>query len=369
MTRNAEHIVLGVDLDGVCADFYGRMRTVAAEWFERPVDELTEDVSWGLREWGIKPGQYDSLHRFAVTARELFKTTPMIPGARKVLRRLSDEKYRIRIITHRLFIQYFHAIAVQQTIEWLDHHGLPYWDLCFMKDKGQVGADIYIEDSPEHVKELRARGLHTICFANSTNKDVAPPRARTGKRCTVLLKNGAVTPIATRPRRHNPLQLAANALPPVQRQIDPLSVSLTARRNHPRSATIARVLDRLRGHLQSHARAQAPTRRTMRAEGSPSACSSVSSAFSCVLASMSFFAAAFSAVRVLAGEARPPLCAVPWSNTRGRPWPACRHWPARNEDGRAPIAAEPNGARCRSFSCSADLCRPRSPGGMEYARE
>ncbi|HHE31099.1 MAG TPA: 5'-nucleotidase, partial [Chlorobaculum parvum] len=30
------NIVIGVDLDGVCADFYGRMRQIAAEWFERP---------------------------------------------------------------------------------------------------------------------------------------------------------------------------------------------------------------------------------------------------------------------------------------------------------------------------------------------
>ncbi len=44
-------LILGVDLDGVCADFYGRMREVAAEWFERPVEELTRDVSYGLSEW------------------------------------------------------------------------------------------------------------------------------------------------------------------------------------------------------------------------------------------------------------------------------------------------------------------------------
>jgi hypothetical protein len=53
--RRKDQIVLGVDLDGVCADFYGRMREIAAEWFERQVDELTEDVSYGLPEWGIDP--------------------------------------------------------------------------------------------------------------------------------------------------------------------------------------------------------------------------------------------------------------------------------------------------------------------------
>jgi len=30
--------VIGVDLDGVCADFYGRMRDIASEWLERPLE-------------------------------------------------------------------------------------------------------------------------------------------------------------------------------------------------------------------------------------------------------------------------------------------------------------------------------------------
>lgn len=115
---NIDPIVIGVDLDGVCTDFYGRMREVAAEWFERPLEELTKDVSYGLPEWGLDTDEkYTSLHRFAVTARNLFRTASMIPGTRRVLRQLSNEGYRIRIITHRLFIHYFHAAAVQQTIE------------------------------------------------------------------------------------------------------------------------------------------------------------------------------------------------------------------------------------------------------------
>jgi len=170
--------VIGVDLDGVCADFYGRMREIAAEWFELTVEELPKDVSFGLKEWGIhEKKQYESLHRYALHQRELFKTMPMIPGARKYLRKLSDEGYHIRIITHRLFIHYSHASAVQQTVAWLDGHGIPYWDLCFMKEKSEVGADIYVEDNPDNVTELREKGLYTICFANSTNKHMHAPRA------------------------------------------------------------------------------------------------------------------------------------------------------------------------------------------------
>jgi 5'(3')-deoxyribonucleotidase len=187
MPSNEDRIVLGVDLDGVCADFYARMREVAAEWFERPIDDLTTSPTYGLREWGVEANKYDNLHRFAVTSRELFASVPMIPGARKVLRRLSDEDYHIRIITHRLFIHFSHAVAVQQTIEWLDQHAIPYRDLCFMKDKDQVGADIYIEDAPHNVERLRKK-YYTICFANSTNTMISEPRAKDWEEVYDLVK-------------------------------------------------------------------------------------------------------------------------------------------------------------------------------------
>jgi hypothetical protein len=43
--------VFGVDLDGVCADFYRGLRPIAAEWLGVDVTTLPERVSWGLPEW------------------------------------------------------------------------------------------------------------------------------------------------------------------------------------------------------------------------------------------------------------------------------------------------------------------------------
>lgn len=181
--------VFGVDLDGTCADFYGGLRPIAAEWLGVPVERLPETVSWDLPEWGIDkaPGGYERLHRFAVTQRELFRTLQPVRGAPQALRRLSQEGVRIRIITHRLFIKYFHQVAVQQTIAWLDHHDIPYWDLCFMKDKGAVGADLYVEDSPENIQKLRAEGNPTIVFSNSTNRHLPGPRAETWEQVAELV--------------------------------------------------------------------------------------------------------------------------------------------------------------------------------------
>jgi 5'(3')-deoxyribonucleotidase len=173
--------VLAVDLDGVCADFYRGLRPIAAEWLSAPVESLPEQVSYGLAEWGIDqaPGGYAALHRFAITQRSLFRVLEPVEGAPITLRRLSARDVRIRIITNRLFIKYFHQEAVRQTIEWLDHYDIPYWDLCFMRDKAAVGADLYVEDSPDNIGQLRRDGYATIVFSNSTNLGLTGPRAET----------------------------------------------------------------------------------------------------------------------------------------------------------------------------------------------
>jgi 5'(3')-deoxyribonucleotidase len=181
--------VLGVDLDGTCADFYGGLRPIAAEWLGVDINSLTSEVSWNLPEWGVAraPGGYKKLHHFAVTQRELFRNLRPMPGAPQVLRRLSAEGVRVRIITHRLFIKHFHRIAVQQTVDWLDGHDIPYWDLCFQADKSAVGADLYIEDSPSNVEQLRADGHATIVFSNSTNRHLPDPKADTWERVYELV--------------------------------------------------------------------------------------------------------------------------------------------------------------------------------------
>lgn len=173
-----ERFVLGVDLDGTVANFYGGLRPIAAEWLGKPLEALPAEVSYGLPEWGIRPNEYDELHRFAVTQRDLFRTLTPVPGAGPALRRLAyDQNVRIRIITHRLYIKYAHQLAVRQTIEWLDQQGIPYWDLCFLRDKGAVGADLYIEDGPPYLEALFQEERRVIIFSNSTNRSLPGPRA------------------------------------------------------------------------------------------------------------------------------------------------------------------------------------------------
>lgn len=188
--RVNRQFVLGVDLDGVVADFARGLKPIAAEWLGVEPGSLTDDITYGFGEWGLdRAGGYDALHRFAVKERELFARLPPIAGAPAALRRLSaGGDIRIRIITHRLYIHWFHKEAIRQTTEWLEHHGIPYWDICFMRDKAAVGANLYLEDSPENIQALRAAGHETIVVVNSTNRTLPGPRAESWDEIEALVR-------------------------------------------------------------------------------------------------------------------------------------------------------------------------------------
>jgi 5'(3')-deoxyribonucleotidase len=169
--------IFGVDLDGVCGDYTAALREVAVERLGVAPSALPLERSWDFREWGLSPGQFEDLHRAAVMEHRIFRTMPAIPGAAETLWRLSDAGVWIRIITHRLYVNWGHAQAVADTVEWLDATGIPYRDLCFLGAKPQVEADCYVEDAPHNVEALRETGARVIVFDQPYNQGVPGPRA------------------------------------------------------------------------------------------------------------------------------------------------------------------------------------------------
>lgn len=178
MAKHGE-FVLGVDLDGVCGDHTTAFRTVVAR--ERGIDpaELPEQRSWNFTEWGLSDEDFDRLHRTAILEHRMFLEMPVIADCAEVLWRLSDAGVWIRLITHRLYTNWGHAVAAADTIAWLDDHGIPYRDLCFLGQKPHVEADAYIDDAPHNVEALRAAGSEVIVFDQPYNLELAGPRAST----------------------------------------------------------------------------------------------------------------------------------------------------------------------------------------------
>jgi 5'(3')-deoxyribonucleotidase len=169
--------VLGVDLDGVCADHTAGFRRVVAAELGMDEDALGPQLSWDFAEWGLDRAAFERLHRAAVLEHRMFRTMPAVPGAADALWRLSDAGAWIRVITHRLHTNWGHAVAVADTVAWLDAHAVPYRDLCFLGDKPQVEADAYLDDAPHNVAALRATGAPVLVFAQPYNESLDGPRA------------------------------------------------------------------------------------------------------------------------------------------------------------------------------------------------
>lgn len=169
--------ILGVDLDGVCGDYTGALRDIAIERTGADPSKYPLERSWNFDEWGLTEEQFADLHRVAVVEHRMFRTMPAIPGAAETLWRLSDAGIWIRIITHRLYLNWGHAMAVADTVDWLDAVGIPYRDLCFLGAKPQVEADCYVEDAPHNVLALRETGAQVIVFDQPYNRHIPGPRA------------------------------------------------------------------------------------------------------------------------------------------------------------------------------------------------
>lgn len=170
--------VLGVDLDGVVGDYTARFREIVAEVRGVDPETLPLERSWNYDEWGFEPGEYQEMHRRAITEFGLIDTMPVIDGATETLWRLSDAGIWIRIITHRLYVNWAHARAVGDTAAWLDRHRIPYRDLCFLGAKPEVQADAYVDDAPHNVTALRDAGNDVIVFDQPYNRDLPGPRGR-----------------------------------------------------------------------------------------------------------------------------------------------------------------------------------------------
>lgn len=169
--------ILGVDLDGVCGNYTEALGVVVAT--ERGIEpgDLPEPRSWDFAEWGLDRAGFEAVHRRAVVEHRIFRTMPVIDGAAEALWRLSDAGIWIRVITHRLAVNWGHALAVSDTVEWLDEHGIPYRDLCFLGAKPQVDAHLYIDDAPHNIDALREQGNEVVVFDAPYNRHVEGPRA------------------------------------------------------------------------------------------------------------------------------------------------------------------------------------------------
>jgi 5'(3')-deoxyribonucleotidase len=151
---------LGIDLDGVVADFN-------AGWVKLHREEFGSDlrpemvVTWdGLHELG---GFSDmgAFWRWARGNRDrpsIFRHLDPYPDALDALRRLDRAGHDIVIVTTKP------RWARQDTLRWLADHEIPTDEVHMIVDKFRVDCDVFLDDSPHVLPELvRHRPGALVC--------------------------------------------------------------------------------------------------------------------------------------------------------------------------------------------------------------
>ena len=174
--------VIGVDLDGVVADYESKLREIASDIMGLDQSKFPIATHWSLLEsvWPFEDeAHFLDIHKEAVSSHGLFRRLSPIDGASEALWRMSDAGIRIRIITHRLVVNFAHSATVSDTVNWLDDKRIPYRDICFVKDKAEVGASLYIDDSPANIAALRgvAGDTAVMAFDQMYNRHIPGLRA------------------------------------------------------------------------------------------------------------------------------------------------------------------------------------------------
>ncbi len=151
---------LGIDLDGVVADFN-------AGWIRRYNDEFSARLHPAqVTHWeGVTPlTHFADMEEFWSWARgadeatpSVFRHLPLYDGSVPVLRALARH-HRLVIISSKP------DWAIPDTLEWLAEHRIPSREIHFVWDKASVDCDVYLEDAPHNLEALvAAHPERTVC--------------------------------------------------------------------------------------------------------------------------------------------------------------------------------------------------------------
>ncbi len=140
---------LGIDLDGVVANFNGGWITFYNQEFGT---NLTPEV---VDSWDGIPAatHFPSMRQFWDWARylngaSLFRHLDPYDGAVETLWDLAKEDHTIVILTSKPYW------ATHDTYAWIAEHRLPTREVHILDDKWQVDCDVYLDDAPHNVYDI-----------------------------------------------------------------------------------------------------------------------------------------------------------------------------------------------------------------------
>lgn len=149
---------LGVDLDGVVANFNGG-------WMARYNREFGAELTPNLvTKWdGLAAlTHFEHMGQFWKWARggdgpSIFRDLPLVEGAAAALQELAQE-HHIVIVTAKP------RWAIHDTFAWLSDNRIPTREVHIITNKWEVPCDVYIEDSPYQLPAIVKNRPHATVF-------------------------------------------------------------------------------------------------------------------------------------------------------------------------------------------------------------
>lgn len=150
---------LGIDLDGVVADF-------SSGWMGFYNDEhRTSFVPEMVTGWDaiLELTHFADMAEFWEWSKDLdgaslFRHLDTYPGVVEKMWELTTDGFELVIITTKLFF------AIHDTFAWLSDKCIPTREVHIIKDKWNVDVEVYLDDSPHMVPGLlKNRPEKTVC--------------------------------------------------------------------------------------------------------------------------------------------------------------------------------------------------------------
>ena len=164
---------VGIDVDGVLYDFVGELAEYISATTGRPLSELGPPTTWDfyLEEWGYSKKEYHQFSEAAVASGSIFLSKDPLPGAKAALKRIRKLGHTVHIITARGF----GPRARPLTAEWLHIKKIPHDTLTFAYDKRVMRVDVFLDDKPANVDEMREIGCDAYLFDCGRKDQVGHP--------------------------------------------------------------------------------------------------------------------------------------------------------------------------------------------------
>lgn len=151
---------LGVDIDGVLADFTYPVAALASQMFGLQVSGYATHWNW-MRDYGVVDERERELWAYLTSHPEWWQSLPTLPGAADALDRLCA--LHESGLADVYFITTRPGPGVKLATEtWLREHGFDRATVCIAGDKGPIAAglklDFFIDDRPENCYSVAGMG-------------------------------------------------------------------------------------------------------------------------------------------------------------------------------------------------------------------